>query len=129
MAQQCRTGMYRRDVSEHDSRSLSTSCAEGFWNTDRNALLLGSRGLHPTGMAALERAKKEGRKFQNPVETRIGGVCMLLKVLRLYKTNKEERVPRRALGPFRTNARVYEIVPTSGLRVTWIRTLLDADRD
>jgi L-ascorbate metabolism protein UlaG (beta-lactamase superfamily) len=71
-------------------------------------------------MSTLERAKKKGRKFQNPVETTLGGPCMLLKVLRLYKTNKEERVPRLALGPFRTNAQVYEHVPASGLRVTWI---------
>jgi hypothetical protein len=71
-------------------------------------------------MPALRRAKKKGRKFQNPVETRLGGLCMLLKILRLYKTNKEERVPRRALGPFRTNARVYERAPASGLRVTWM---------
>jgi L-ascorbate metabolism protein UlaG (beta-lactamase superfamily) len=71
-------------------------------------------------MPALERAKKKGRKFQNPIETRVGGLGLLLKVLRLYKTNKEERVPRRALGPFRTNARVYERAPASGLRVTWM---------
>jgi hypothetical protein len=68
----------------------------------------------------LERAKKKGRKFQNPVETRVGGLGLLLKVLRLYKTNQEERVPRRPLGPFRTNARVYERAPSSGLRVTWM---------
>jgi beta-lactamase family protein len=71
-------------------------------------------------MPALGRAKKKGRKFQNPVETRVGGLSMLMKVLRLYKTNKEERVPRQALGPFRTNACVYERAPASGLRVTWM---------
>jgi L-ascorbate metabolism protein UlaG (beta-lactamase superfamily) len=71
-------------------------------------------------MPALERAKKKGRKFQNPVETSVGGLGMLLKVLRLYKTNREERVPRRALGPFRTNARIYERAPASGLRITWM---------
>jgi hypothetical protein len=43
-------------------------------------------------MTALEPAKKKGRKFQNPVETSVGGLCMLLKVLGLYKTNKEELV-------------------------------------
>jgi len=71
-------------------------------------------------MPALERAKKQGRKFQNPVETRVGGLGLMLKILRLYKTNKEERVPLRALGPFRTNVRVYERAPASGLRVTWM---------
>src|SRR5882762_8348269 len=71
-------------------------------------------------MPVLERAKKKGRKYQNPVETKVGGFGMFLKILKLYKANKEERVPRRALGPFRTNSRVYERAPASGLRVTWM---------
>lgn len=71
-------------------------------------------------MPTLERAKKKGRKFQNPVETRVGGLSLMLKVLRLYKTNKEERIPRQTLGPFRTNARMYERAPANGLRVTWM---------
>ena len=77
-------------------------------------------GLHPKGMPTSERAKKKGRKFQNPVETTVGGLGMALKVLRLYMTNKEERVPRGALGPFRTNSQIYEHLPASGLRITWI---------
>ena len=70
-------------------------------------------------MPAFERAKKKGRKFQNPVETTVGGLGMALKVFQLYLTNKEERVPRLALGPFRTDAQIYEHPPASGLRVTW----------
>jgi len=67
----------------------------------------------------LQRAKKKGRKFQNPVETRVGGLSMIPKVLKLYAANKEERVPRQALGPFKTDARIYDQAPASGLRVTW----------
>ena len=42
---------------------------------------------------------------------------MLLKVLRLYKTNKEEARSAADTGSFRTNASLYELVPawwTSG---------------
>jgi L-ascorbate metabolism protein UlaG (beta-lactamase superfamily) len=45
---------------------------------------------------------------------------MALKGIRLYLGNKEERFPRHPLGPFRTDARVYERDPASGLRVTWM---------
>lgn len=45
---------------------------------------------------------------------------MMFRVLRRYLTNKEERVPRVPLGPFHTDDRVYESVPASGLRVTWM---------
>jgi L-ascorbate metabolism protein UlaG (beta-lactamase superfamily) len=68
----------------------------------------------------LKSAQKVGRKLQNPVQTRVGGLGMIPKVLKLYLTNKEERVPRKALGPFSTDARIYQRPPASGLRVTWM---------
>ena len=68
----------------------------------------------------LKRAVKNGVKFQNPAETRVGGLSMALKILPLYLANKEERVPREALGPFHTDAQVYRELPASGLRVTWM---------
>ena len=68
----------------------------------------------------LKRAEKQGRKFLNPVETRVGGLGMMWKILPLYLTNKEERVPRVPLGPFRTDASIYARPPASGLRVTWM---------
>src|SRR5580704_1504166 len=71
-------------------------------------------------MPMLERAKKIGRKFQNPVPTTIFGLSMTLKVLRLYRTNKEERIPRKKLGPFHTDAQIFSHPPTSGLRITWM---------
>jgi L-ascorbate metabolism protein UlaG (beta-lactamase superfamily) len=70
-------------------------------------------------MAALTRAKKIGGKYLNPVHTEVGGPSLMLKVLRLYLSNKEERVPRVPLGPFRTNPRIYDRAPANGLRVTW----------
>ena len=68
----------------------------------------------------LKQAVKVGRKYQNPVATRVADFRILLKIFRLYATNKEERVPRKPLGPFRTDAQVYSNSPASGLRVTWM---------
>ncbi len=70
-------------------------------------------------MTMLQRAKKVGRKFLNPVPTTVGGFGMIFKVLPLFLTNKEERVPRQPLGPFKTDASLYASAPGSGLRVTW----------
>jgi L-ascorbate metabolism protein UlaG (beta-lactamase superfamily) len=71
-------------------------------------------------MAALTRVNKIGRKYLNPVPTEVAGPSLMFKVLRLYLSNKEERVPRLPLGPFRTNPRIYDHPPASGLRVTWL---------
>jgi L-ascorbate metabolism protein UlaG (beta-lactamase superfamily) len=71
-------------------------------------------------MPILQRAQKEGRKFQNPVATSVGGLGMLFKVFALYLTNRNERVPRQPLGPFQTDPRVYASPPASGLRITWL---------
>ncbi len=81
-------------------------------------------------MACLERAAKIGRKFQNPVPTQLGGLSLALKVLPMYFSNRNEREPRVALGPFRTDRTVYESAPASGLRVTWFghsSSLLELD--
>ena len=81
-------------------------------------------------MTMLQRAKKQGRKFLNPVETGVGGLSMMLKILPLYFKNQEERVPKIPLGPFRTNSSVYARAPKSGLRVTWFghsATLVEID--
>jgi L-ascorbate metabolism protein UlaG (beta-lactamase superfamily) len=71
-------------------------------------------------MTMLQRAKKMGRRFLNPVPTEIGGFSTIFKVLPLYFTNQAERVPQRGLGPFATDVAVYGTAPESGLRVTWI---------
>ncbi|MGB8539706.1 MAG: hypothetical protein WCD57_24995 [Acidobacteriaceae bacterium] len=68
----------------------------------------------------LGRARRNGKQFLNPVPTSVGGWSTMVKVLWRYLTGREERIPKRPLGPFRTNAQVYDEPPMSGLRVTWI---------
>jgi L-ascorbate metabolism protein UlaG (beta-lactamase superfamily) len=70
-------------------------------------------------MRKLERAKKRGRRFLNPVETVVGGLSVGLKLLPEAFRNREEREPKHPLGPFRTDPAVYRNAPASGLRVTW----------
>jgi L-ascorbate metabolism protein UlaG (beta-lactamase superfamily) len=71
-------------------------------------------------MTMLKRAEKRGRKFLNPVPARVGGIGMMWKILPLYLTNREERVPKVPPGPFRTDPSVYDAPPESGLRATWM---------
>ena len=81
-------------------------------------------------MSLLHPAARKGRKFQNPIPTDLGGIGLILKVLPLYLKSKEERVPRRPLGPFRTDPAAYAAEPVSGLRVTWFghsSTLVEID--
>lgn len=70
-------------------------------------------------MMPFERATKRGRKFQAPVPTVVGGFSTVLKVLPLFLSNKAERVPRVALGPFVTDSAAYQVRSVSNLRVTW----------
>ena len=68
----------------------------------------------------LRRARKDGRRFLNPVPTTIGGFGTILKVLPRFLSSKEEKSPRKPLGPFRTDIGLYAAAPQSGLRVTWM---------
>ena len=36
------------------------------------------KALHPMAMMKLRRAEKKGRRFQNPVETKVGGLSVML---------------------------------------------------
>ena len=81
-------------------------------------------------MSMIGRARRNGKQFLNPVPTSVGGWSTMAKVLLRYLTDREERVPKRPLGPFRTDARLFENPPVSGLRVTWMghsSTLLEID--
>ncbi len=81
-------------------------------------------------MSMIEKARRNGKQFMNPVPTSVGGLSTMLKVLRRYLTGREERIPTRPLGPFRTDAQIYDEPPMSGLRVTWMghsSTLLEID--
>jgi L-ascorbate metabolism protein UlaG (beta-lactamase superfamily) len=81
-------------------------------------------------MTFLKRAEKQGSKFLNPIVTGVGGPDMMLKIIPLYLTNKEKRVPKIPLGPFDTDPAIYRTPPPSGLRVTWMghsSTLVEID--
>jgi hypothetical protein len=79
----------------------------------------------------LQPAKKAGRKYLNPLPTQVGGLKLMLKILPLYLTNREEREPKALLGPFRTDTAIYSTPPESGLRITWFghsSSLVEIDR-
>lgn len=67
----------------------------------------------------LQRARRRGSKFLNPIPTQVGGLSMIFRVLPRYLTNRKQRFPLIAPGPFETDPRVYTEAPASGLRVTW----------
>jgi L-ascorbate metabolism protein UlaG (beta-lactamase superfamily) len=54
------------------------------------------------------------------VTTAAVGPGMIFKLLPELLTSRAERVPKRRLGPFRTDVAIYEAAPASGLRVTWM---------
>ena len=70
-------------------------------------------------MGLLQRAKKQGGKYQNPVPTTVGGFGMIFKLLPLYFSNRADREPKVPPGPFRTDVRILRQPPASGLRITW----------
>ena len=81
-------------------------------------------------MTLLQKAKKNGSKFLNPVPTKIGGLSTILKVLPRYLTNRDVRFPRTPPGPFFTDPDAFLHPPGSGLRVTWFghaSALLETD--
>ncbi len=45
---------------------------------------------------------------------------MIFRVLAKLLANRDVRVPRRRLGPFRTDVSRYDAAPASGLRITWM---------
>ncbi len=60
----------------------------------------------------------------------MAGFSILWKALPRLLFNKEEAVPKRALGPFKTDASTYAQPPGSGLRITWFghaSSLLEID--
>jgi L-ascorbate metabolism protein UlaG (beta-lactamase superfamily) len=81
-------------------------------------------------MTMLKNAVRDGKVYLNPVPTGVGDWKMIFRVLGRYLTNREERSPRQPSASFRTDAKIYETAPASGLRVTWMghsSTLLEID--
>lgn len=68
---------------------------------------------------SLTKAVRQGKRYLNPVPTKIGGISLSFKVGPRILFGGSARVPNHVLGPFHTDPRVYELPPRSGLRVTW----------
>lgn len=71
-------------------------------------------------MSVLQPARKQGKIFLNPVPTTVMLPGNGLRSLTSFLKGGQERVPRRKLGPFRTDASLYTTPPPTGLRVTWM---------
>jgi L-ascorbate metabolism protein UlaG (beta-lactamase superfamily) len=69
---------------------------------------------------SLESARKKGNKFLNPIPTDEAGFGKFVPILKEYINNQAEAVPKRPLGPFKTDVSVYQQPPAGGLRITWI---------
>jgi L-ascorbate metabolism protein UlaG (beta-lactamase superfamily) len=63
---------------------------------------------------------KKGNKFLNPIPTTEASWSNALPMIKAYATNKAEVVPRKTLGPFKTDISIYKTPPKSGLRITWV---------
>ena len=68
----------------------------------------------------LKPARKDDKKFQNPVPTQMGGLRLMVESIGRLATSRAERVPSPPLGPFRTDLAAFEPEPMSGLRITWM---------
>ena len=68
----------------------------------------------------LSGAQKKDNKYQNPIPTKEAGFENFIPILREYLGNKAETVPKKPLGPFVTDATIYNSPPSAGLRITWI---------
>lgn len=68
----------------------------------------------------LSGSQKQGRKFLNPIPTDTGSIGKLIPILKEYINNSAENVPKQSLGPFYTDTSIFQTLPKSGLRVTWI---------
>jgi len=69
---------------------------------------------------SLTGSTKKGKKFMNPIPTDEAGFDKLIPIFKEYFNNKAENNPKKTIGPFKTDAAVYQNPPANGLRVTWI---------
>jgi L-ascorbate metabolism protein UlaG (beta-lactamase superfamily) len=68
----------------------------------------------------LEPARRDGRRYLNPVPTKVGGFSVMFKVGPRFFLAAKDRSPSHPLGPFQTDPRIYASPPGSGLRITWM---------
>ncbi|MET3981384.1 L-ascorbate metabolism protein UlaG (beta-lactamase superfamily) [Mucilaginibacter sp. UYP25] len=69
---------------------------------------------------SLAGAKKQGRKFLNPIPTEEAGLGVMIPILREYINNKAENVPKITITGPKTDLAIYQTPPASGLRITWV---------
>ena len=88
------------------------------WLMSENLLGEAPPAATPAG-SLLRKARRDGRKFLNPVptETLLPGTTW--RMLREWAGGDQERTPATPIGPFRTDPKVYDTPPATGLRVTW----------
>jgi len=65
-------------------------------------------------------ARRAGKRFANPVPTKVGGFSVMFKVGPRFFFGAATRSPKRPLGPFQTDPRMFATGPRSGLRITWM---------
>jgi L-ascorbate metabolism protein UlaG (beta-lactamase superfamily) len=70
-------------------------------------------------MSYLIPAHRDGRRFLNPVPTSVGDSSVMLKIAFEFMFGAKARSPRRSLGPFPTDPRLFAESPRTGLRITW----------
>jgi L-ascorbate metabolism protein UlaG (beta-lactamase superfamily) len=68
----------------------------------------------------LKPAQRLGKRYVNPVPTQVGGLSTIFKVGPRFFTGAAARSPQQPLGPFKTDPRIYQSAPASGLRITWM---------
>src|SRR5215472_2466036 len=68
----------------------------------------------------LQPARRDGRRYMNPVPTKVGGLSVMFKVGPRFFLDAKARSPQGPLGPFHTDPRIYAAPPASGLRITWM---------
>ncbi len=68
----------------------------------------------------LRNARKSGAQYLNPVHTQVGGPGLIFRSIARLLTSNAETVPKKPLGPFQTDASLFEAEPLTGLRVTWM---------
>jgi L-ascorbate metabolism protein UlaG (beta-lactamase superfamily) len=68
----------------------------------------------------LQPARRDGRRYVNPVPTNVGDLSLMFKVGLKFFLGAKSRSPRGPLGPFHTDTATYATQPRSGLRITWM---------
>src|ERR1700709_930236 len=69
---------------------------------------------------SLSGSTKKGKKYQNTIPTHEAGFGDMIPIIKHAINNKAENVPKKQLGPFKTDVSIYATPPETGLRITWV---------